>query len=249
MIDWPWPTLAGVAATIVVGYTVYGMSGFGANIVAMPILAQLLPLRDAGPMLAIFDICTGTLLLARWHRHLDWREIARLLPWLLIGIAGGVQALARVDERWLLLALGAFVLGYSAWSLLRRANPRPLATAWAMPAGLIGGAVTALYGTGGPIYTIYLARRLPDKTALRSTIGGVILGNALIRIALYHHAGFYDRPGLVALALAMLPCAFIGLWLGGRLHLRAQPRRALNAVWSLLLLAGLGLLWRGFHAA
>ena len=69
--------------------------------------------------------------------------------------------------------------------LLRHASTTPVSAHWALPAGLVGGAFTALYGTGGPIYTIYLARRLFDKNTLRATIGVLIFCTALIRLALF----------------------------------------------------------------
>ena len=57
MIDLPWLTLLGLALTVVLAYSVYGLSGFGANIAAMPLLAHMLPLRFAVPMLVLLDLC------------------------------------------------------------------------------------------------------------------------------------------------------------------------------------------------
>jgi len=45
---------------------------------------------------------------------------------------------------------------------------------WAMPAGLVGDTFSALFGTGGPIYTMYLSRRLDNSDEFRSTISSVI---------------------------------------------------------------------------
>lgn len=249
MIDLPWPTLLGVACTLLVAYAVYGLSGFGANMVAMPVLAQLLPLRFAVPMLVVFDLCTGVALFAVHRHRVAWREMARLVPWLLVGMAVGATLLVRLSERWLLLALGAFVFGYSLWSLLRRVSAEPIDTRWAAPAGLVGGAVTALYGTGGPIYTIYLARRLPDKTVLRATIAGLILGNSVVRLLMFTGTGLYEQAGLLWTALAMLPVVLAGQWIGSHLHTRVSPQRAMQVVWMLLVAGGAGLIWRGLHVS
>ncbi len=249
MIDMPWATLAAVALTLVLAYTVYGLTGFGANIAAMPLLAQLLPLRTAVPMLVIFDLVTGFVLLLQHHRNVDWREALRLLPWLVIGMAAGVTLLSEVNERPLLVALGAFVVALALWNLLRRVSTAAISSRWAVPAGLVGGTVTALYGIGGPIYTVYLARRLPDKNRLRATIGGLIFGNALIRLALFTGTGFYSQAGLLELAAVLLPCALVGQFIGGRLHSRLPAQRVMQAVWCLLTVGGVGLIWRGMNAA
>lgn len=245
MIDLPWPTLVGIGLIVTLGYTVYGITGFGSSMVAIPLLAHLLPLRFAVPMMLVFDLFAGLLLGLKSRGHLDRRELLRLLPFLLVGMAIGAVLLAQASDRWLLMVLGAFVFGYASLNLLRKMQPAPISAAWALPAGAVGGIFTALYGTGGPIYTMYLARRLPDKFVLRATIGIVILTTALVRLALFTGSGFYAQPGLLPLAFALVPCALAGYLAGSRMHARLPPERMAQAVWLLLVVGGASLLWRG----
>lgn len=245
MIDLPWLTLLSSALIVTVAYTVYGLTGFGAAIIAIPLLAHFFPLRFAVPMMLVFDLFAGLLLGLKNRRHLDRQELLRLLPFLLIGMAAGVTLLVQASERWLLIVLGAFVLGYASWSLLSKAVPAPVSPRWAAPAGMIGGAFTALYGTGGPVYMIYLARRLPDKTVMRATIGVLIFGTALVRLVLFSGSGFYAQPGLLALSFALLPCALLGYLGGSHLHAHMSTQRAVQAVWLLLMAGSSSLLWRG----
>lgn len=244
MGDLPWPLLLAAGLAVLAGYTVYGLTGFGANIVAMPLLVLVFPLRFAVPLMLVFDLVAGLLLGLRNHRRADWREMRRLIPWLLVGMLAGVTLLARAPEHWLLLLLGVFVSGFALWSLVRHALHDPVSPRWAAPAGLIGGAFTAMYGTGGPIYTMFLARRLADKTRLRATIGVLVLGTAATRGLLLAGGGFYAQPGLLAATLALLPCALAGFALGSLLHRRLPVARAMQAVWLLLVVAGSGLVWR-----
>ena len=244
MFDLPWATLLAAGAIVTLGYVVFGLTGFGASIVALPLLVQIFPMRFAVPMMLLFDLCAGLLLGLRNHRLLDRSELFRLIPFLIVGMAAGWTLLVRVDERWLLLGLGLFVTGYAVWSLASRAPAARVSRRWAAPAGLVGGAFTALYGTGGPIYTIYLARRLPDVSVLRATVGVLIFCTAWLRLALFTGSGFYRQPGLLALAATLLPCAALGYFIGSRLHTRLPARRARQAIWLLLLMAGSGLLLR-----
>ncbi|MEO7056050.1 MAG: sulfite exporter TauE/SafE family protein [Caldimonas sp.] len=244
MFELPWPTLLAAGAIVMLGYVVFGLTGFGAGIVALPLLAQIFPLRFAVPMMLVFDLCAGLLLGVGNRRHLDKTELLRLVPWLVAGMAVGWTLLVHVDERWLLLGLGVFVTGYSVWSLLSRVPASLVSPRWAVPAGLVGGAFTALYGTGGPIYTIYLARRLLDKSMLRATVGTLIFCTAWLRLALFTSSGFYGQPGLLSLAAALLPCAALGYFVGSRLHARLPALRAAQAVRLLLLAAGSTLLVR-----
>lgn len=249
MTDLPWPTLVSVALIVTIAYAVYGLTGFGASIIAIPLLAHLLPLRFAVPLMLVFDLIAGLLLGLKSRRHLDRQELLRLLPFVLVGMVVGVTLLAQASERWLLIVLGAFVLGYAGWSLLGKAAHTPISPRWALPAGVIGGSFTALYGTGGPIYMIYLARRLPDKTVMRASIGVLIFGTALVRLALFTGSGFYTQRGLLPLAFALLPCALLGYLAGSHLHVRLSAKRVNQTVWLLLMASSIGLLWRGLKMA
>ncbi|GAP37486.1 sulfite exporter TauE/SafE family protein [Piscinibacter sakaiensis] len=236
--------LAATAAIVALAYTVYGLTGFGSSIVAVPLLAQFYPLRFVVPMVLLFDLAAGLILGLRNRHRLSRAELLRLLPWLCVGMVAGVTLLVQVPERVLLGALGAFTLLFALWSLLNRRPVRPVSARWAAPAGLAGGAVTALYGTGGPIYTLYLARRLDDAAVFRATIGVLIFVTAAIRLALFSGTGLYAQPGLLALALAMAPAALAGFLLGSRLHARLDRAQAMRVVWSLLIVSGTGLLVR-----
>jgi hypothetical protein len=244
VLEFPWITLACAAAIVVLAYVVFGMTGFGASIVAIPLLVHFFPLRFAVPLMLVFDLSASLALGLRNWRHQSRAELLRLLPWLALGMVAGVTLLVRVPERWLLLVLGGFVALYASWSLLRRAPEAAVSTRWALPSGLVGGAFTALYGTGGPIYTLYLARRLADKDVLRATIGAVVFCTALIRLALFTGSGFYGQPGLLKLALALVPFALLGYLGGSALHARLATRHAVRVVWSLLAVSGLGLVIR-----
>ena len=61
------------------------------------------------------------------------------------------------------------------------ASREPLPTPWALPFGVFGGVFSALFGTGGPIYTIYLSRRIAALDAFRATISVVILASGVVR--------------------------------------------------------------------
>ena len=247
MIDLPWTTLLSTALIVMVAYTVFGLTGFGAAIIAIPLLAHFYPLRFAVPMMLVFDLFASLLLGLKNRKHLDRSEVLRLLPFLLIGMVIGVTVLVQASERWLLMVLAIFVLSYASWSLLRSGEIATISSRWALPAGMIGGAFTALYGTGGPIYMIYLARRLPDKNVMRATIGVLIFITALTRLALFTSSGFYSQKGLLTLAFSLLPCALLGYLAGSYLHARMPAKRAIQAVWVLLIAGSTSLLWRSLN--
>jgi uncharacterized membrane protein YfcA len=244
MPDLPLLSIVGAAFVVVLAYTVFGLTGFGAAIVGVPLLAHFFPIRFAVPMMLVFDLCAGLLLGLKNRRDVDRGELLRLAPFVAIGMVLGVTALVRAPEAWLIGVLGAFVFAYASWSLLNRSAPRPISARWAVPAGTAGGVFTALYGSGGPIYTVYLARRLGDAIRLRASIAVLIFCTAWARLALFSGTGLLFQPSLLNLAALLLPCAVLGYFIGSHLHRRLPPRLAARAIWTLLLASGVSLMWR-----
>jgi uncharacterized protein len=239
------PEVAAVAATITLAYTVFGFGGFGANLVALPLLAHVMTLRYAVPMLLVLDLFSAGAMGVKNRPLIERAELLRLLPWLLVGMALGVPVLKYGRETWLLMLLGSFVLAYSLWSLFGRANPAPVSARWAWPAGLVGGVFSTLFGTGGPIYTLFLARRIIDTSRLRATVGALILGSAVVRLLLFTGSGFFAQPGLLKLALVLVPCALLGYLIGSRLHARMPQAQVRKVIWGMLVVSGASLLVRG----
>jgi hypothetical protein len=240
--------LAAVGAAITLAYTVFGFGGFGANLVALPLLAHVMTIRFAVPMLLVLDLFSATLMGVKNRKLIETGEMLRLLPWLLVGMGLGLLVLQHAAERWLLTLLGAFVLSYSLWSLLTRVQPAPASARWAVPAGLAGGVFSTMFGTGGPIYTLYLARRVADTSRLRATIAALILGSAVVRLALFTGTGFFVQPGLLKLAFTLVPCALVGYLIGSRLHARLPQAQVRRVIWALLVVSGLSLVLRGLAA-
>ncbi len=245
MIDPSAPELAIMALTVSVAYTVLGFSGFGAILVALPIMAHVLSLRVAVPVLLVSDFFAAALLGVQNRLLIDRAEIKRLLPWFLGGMGLGVFLLARGSERVLLTALGVFVIALALWNLLGKPGSTAVSPRWAVPAGLVGGTFSSLFGTGGAIYTLYLARRLPDTARLRATVGALVLGSAFVRVLLFTSSGFFAPDGILKLAFTLLPFSMAGCLLGSRIQARVPQQQVRRAVWLLLVFSGASVLWRG----
>lgn len=237
--DWAW-----VAGSVLVAYTVFGFGGFGAGIVGLPLIAHVMPLREAVPTTLLLDLVFSGWLGLRHHRLAQHRELLRLAPTIAVGMAAGVLLLAKAPEAWLVGVLGAFVTSYALHSLLSRAAIEPVGPGWAAPAGLAGGVFTALYGTGGPIYTLYLVRRIADTAKLRATTGTLVFAAALVRLVLFTGSGFYAGARLPLLAATLLPLAAVGYAIGSRVHARLPQAQVRRLIWTLLVVSGASLLVR-----
>ena len=231
---------------VLFGYVIFGMVGFGATITTAPLLAHLLPLRFVVPLTLLLDLFAAIALGTRMRGQADRGELRRILPFVLLGLALGLVLLIRLPERTLLLLLGGFVIYAGTSSLARRHGAGQLHTAWAIPAGVVGGIFSALYGTGGPIYTIYMSRRIADKSVFRATMARLVLTVGLVRVALFAASGLIAQDHLLLSALLLVPFAAAGLVLGNRLHQRLSARRILLFVFLLIIANGAALVVRAW---
>jgi uncharacterized membrane protein YfcA len=236
--------LAVAALVVCAAYVVFGLTGFGSTVLALPLLAHLMPLKFAVALLLLLDLAMGVAFNARARRGVRTDELAWLAPFMLAGMAGGLTLLVRLPERELIGALGVFVLTYAAWGVSRRGPARALSRAWCVPIGLAGGAFSALFGTGGVLFVVYTSGRLRDAAQLRATTAATILLSVSVRSLLFLAMGLFAQEGLLLYALVLAPAALAGLLIGSRLHARVQPKAVIRAVHLLLTVAGASLLAR-----
>jgi uncharacterized membrane protein YfcA len=239
------PEVLLLAALIVAAtYCVFGMTGFGSTVLALPLLAHLVPLKFAVALMLLLDLTASLALISRARGAVRKDELLRIVAFLFAGMALGVTLLIKLPERPLLVTLGVFLLVYAAWCLAGRRAAGTLAPGWAAPIGLVAGAFSALFGTGGVLLVVYFAGRIADKSELRATTAASILLSSGTRAVLFGTTGLLAQDGLLLTALMLLPSVFIGLWVGQHLHARVDPRHVLRAVYLLLVVSGLSLLAR-----
>jgi uncharacterized membrane protein YfcA len=242
--DVPTYVLFVVPLVVLLGYTVFGATGFGSSMISVPVLSHFFPLTYTVPLVTVTDAVAATSTVIRLRRLVAWREFGRLVAPMLIGVALGVTLLLKLPRDPALLALGVFVTAYGAYLLSR---PRRLANAhaWlAWPIGVAGGAFAKLFGTGGPIYIIFLSARIEDKSRLRATIAIVVALSICIRLVLFAATGLLLDSSLLTLGVLLLPLAALGLWLGNRLHHALSRGGVLRLIAVLLVTNGVLLIVR-----
>lgn len=240
----PWSVLLLVAVVVFVGYMVFGVTGFGASPITIPVLVHVLPLTFVLALAGILDLCSALALGAHTRRQADARELAVLVPFTLVGLTLGVTLLVNLPRATTLLALGVFVCVFAVHVIVRRESARRLSRLWAVPAGVVGGALGALFGIGGPPYVAYLAGRVAEPTAQRATIAQMVVLSVALRVGAFALAGLLAERRLWGAAAIMLPIAWAGLWAGHRVHVSLPPAVTARIIGAALLVSGVALIVR-----
>lgn len=232
---------------IFVAYVVKGLSGFGSGLVAIPFLALLFPLKFIVPVFGLLSYGGTVMQSLQLRKQVVWRDLLPLVPFSIAGISTAVWLLVNVETQWLILALGIFVLLYSAYSLLSIHNSRG-SRYWAILAGSFGGLVGALFGTGGPFYVAYLKMRQLDKGSFRATIAMVFLIDGGTRMFAYASNGLFTEQALTLVAF-MIPVLFAGMYVGHHLHIKITAEKFSQIISLLLFFSGVMLIYKAMNFA
>jgi len=245
MIDWhtlsPWLLVLAPLA-VALGYTIFGLSGFGSTVISVPILAHFLPVSYLVPLCALLDLGSSIFVGTTSRKHVAKGELKRLLPLMFVGFALGAFALLRVPDIYLRVALGIFAVMIGANAILNPVIERAISPWWVVPAGLIGGALSTTFGAGGPIYATYFSGRLRDKSQVRATTSTVISISAFSRAAVYVVSGLLLHAAIWTGVLLLAPFAWLGLRTGHRIHTGLTQTQMRRVVGGIIVLTGLSLL-------
>lgn len=226
---------------LVLAYVVRGITGFGSGLIAIPLLALMLPITIVVPMIGLLDYTASLSHGVSHRRSIQWREIIPLLPFTLVGVLSALYIFKTVDPELLKQILGGFILLYAVYSLIGRNPHGRLSRKWSFIGGGFGGLVGTLFGTGGPFYVIYLQQRGLDKTAFRATIATIFMLDGAARIVGYGVSGIYTVDTIILVAVS-LPVMAVAMYIGGHIHTNISAESFKRAIGIVLLGSGAALL-------
>ena len=231
------------AAVLFAAYFVRGLAGFGSGLIAVPLLTLVAPLPLVVPLVVLLDYIGSASQGVRNVTRIAWREQLVLVPFMLVGVAGGLYLLTALPRQLLARSLGAFVIVYALYQLLPL-PPLRGSRAFATVCGFFGGLVGTVFGTGGPFYVVYFGLRALDRTTFRATFAANFLIDGSVRLIAYLVTGLLGWTTLPLLAIG-LPFAAAGLYVGGRLQTGFTQTTFVRVVGALLVVSGITLLLKG----
>jgi len=220
------------------GSLVFGLTGFGAALVTIPLATHFVPLQFALALFALADLSGALRIGLENPKNAVRAEWTRLVPMIVLGTALGVTLLVNLPRAAGMFALGAFVVSYALYSLLRRESTRIAAAGWAWAAGLAGGITSTLFGAGGPPYAIYLSQRGLSKEQFRATMGFATLTSISLRVIAFLLTGLLLDPNVWLAAIAVIPSSLLGIFVAQRMFLKISREQLLRAVAVVLLATG-----------
>lgn len=208
--------LAFICVIILVATTVRSTLGFGEALIAMPLLAFIVPLRVAAPLVAMISMTNAILILCREWRHLRIRESARLVVSALIGTPVGVWLLTTADESVVKCLLASVVLAFSGWSLWRPDLLSLKNDRFAPLFGFAGGVLGGAYNTAGPPLVMFGTLRRWPPQEFRANLQSFFLLGGISILSMHWFTGAIT-VNVAKLYGMSLPLVFTAALIGRRL--------------------------------
>jgi hypothetical protein len=230
-----------IPAVLFVATTIRSAFGFGEALIAVPLLALVVPVEVAAPVAVLASITVALFAIVQDWREIHFRSAALLVLPTLVGIPLGLLMLRTVAEAVVKAVLAVVIIAFSVHSLTARRR-RELKTdkfAWlfGFGAGVLGGA----YGMNGPPLVVYGSLRGWQPRHFRATLQGYFLPASLAGLGGYWFAGLWT-PAVSRFYLLSLPFVIVATLLGRAINRRLDARRFLMWVHGALITIGVVLL-------
>jgi uncharacterized membrane protein YfcA len=215
-----------VLAVIFLATVIRSAFGFGEALVAVPLLALIIPVEVAVPLAVLISVTVAGLILAQDWREVHLGDVRRLVVSTLPGIPLGLLLLVTVAEPTVKALLAAVIIAFATYRLLGRGRYelRDDRLAWLF--GLVAGVLGGAYGMNGPPLVVYGALRRWSPAQFRATLQGYFLPASLAGMFGYWLAGLWV-PSVTRYYLLSLPVVLAATLLGRALNRRIDGRRFL----------------------
>lgn len=228
-------------AGALLGSTLGGVAGFGAGIVLLPLVVQVLGVRAAAPVLTV-TMFLGNLARLWWSRgELDLRVATRFLLGAVPATAAGATLYAAATGDWVRWVVGGFLLAAGPLRRLLLAGGQPVRLSHFPLVGAAIGALSAVVVTVGPVLTPFFLAYGLRRGAFIATEAACALGMHLTRSVVFARYALLTWE-TAAVGTVLGAAMFVGAWLGRQLLERMSERVFVAVVEGLLVVMGLQLL-------
>jgi uncharacterized protein len=234
-------SLLAIASILLLAGVVQGMTGFGFSLVATPLLAVVMSLKDASNLVLFFIFFTSFVGIYHLRRQINWKWRWDFVAGVTFGVVVGGYLLIKADETILKRLLGGALITFSIHEIFfSKRVPMTFVRNNGLSFGLCSGALAGAFNMGGPPAVVFAYSQPWKKEEVVVQLQIIFLAAAVMRAIFVGVYGDFRTPILVLSAWCSLP-VLIGTYAGLKLF-RIIPEQKLR----FLVFAFLGMLGMKF---
>jgi len=197
--------------------------GFGEALIAVPLLAFWIPLREAAPLALLFSLTVASVVVVHDWKKIHFSSATGLVLASLPGLPIGMLLLTKGHPALVKPILGVLIIAFCLWSLTARRAPDVHAGGWRLLAacGFCAGILGGAYAMNGPPLIVYGALRRWPPQQFRATLQAYFLPAGLVVSLGYWLSGLWV-PQVFHLyfvsLIGLVPAVVLGTFINRRLH-------------------------------
>jgi uncharacterized membrane protein YfcA len=245
MNEWMIALIAG--CIVFTTFTVEGVAGFGATVMALPFVSMLIGIDKAVPMLSSMGVLLSLFIVLRSWRNIDLKEYGFIVLHVGLGVPVGLFFMDYLPKNWLiaLLAFFMFFVGIKGLSGVFRKNAQtptaqepPVKKGWLSRLILfLGGIIQGAFSSGGPVVVMYASKAMHEKSRFRAVLSSLWLTTNSVMVVKWTISGTVWTPQIGKMILCALPFIICGMFFGDFLHNKVDQRKFTRLVYSVLIAA------------
>lgn len=235
-----------VVAVVIVAFSKAGLLG-SLGMVAVPLLALVMPARDAAGMMLPLLLVMDAIAIWTYRKDADWRILKIMLPGAMVGTLIGWALWSVVSDAMVLLFVGIITLLFILDAILpirKKLEGLPPSKPWGAFWGGFAGFTSFISHTGGPPFQIYV---LPQKLTPVNYAGTNAFFFAIVNTAKLVPYFFLGQLSVTNLTIGLIlaPLAVLGVIVGVWLVRRISVRLFYQLAYWLVFVLSLKLIYDG----
>lgn len=237
-----------IAIIITIAYAGQAIFGFGAGLIAVPLVSVLIGVKETVIFLILFQFLNGLLILDS-YKNIPWKTIMPMSITMILGTIIGTFILAGSNNSALKIILALSILAFLGKSVFIK-KPKfsnKNKNLVGMLLGFIGGLFEGILGIGGPPLTMYLLTAVSRKEQIRAGLISLFFISCLVRIFLLNQEGLLDFNQIKS-ALLFLPFFFVSIIIGHFLNSKFSEKYYRYAAYLILFISVIMLLLENYQS-
>ena len=213
---------------------------FGGALIALPLLAFIIDIREATPLMTMLSCSIALVIVIKKRQDIQTRNAWRLIVSACLGIPPGILFLSRVEGSILKMVLALTVIVFTIITLTSLKAIQLKNINYAFGFGFVSGIFGGAYNISGPPVVLYGSLMNWSPALFRATIQSYALFTNIFAILGHSLAGNITRDVLIYYACS-LPIVGLTIWLGNLIHQAIPAEKYTIYVKLLLLVLGIRL--------
>lgn len=196
------------------GGFVNGVAGFGAAMIAMPLIAPFIDFSVAVPSCTLIVLTLNCHVGWTFRKYIQFHYLRGIFWGAIPGVILSVVILQFISETYLKAGMGVFITCYALWNICRTdEKPKVIHAAWGYLAGVLSSSLGMAFGFNGPPLAAFVAYCGCPAKAVKGVLGGGFIITGVFIVATQAVTGNINPTVLLTYAVAT-PAVILGSALG-----------------------------------